>query len=110
MVDGNPCADPKAKATALNNYYESVFTKEDLPTLDTLNAEESIPNLSGITFSVEGIQQLLSELDINKANNPDKILPFGLKECAEEISSVATASHFNKISFFWCITIRLEKS
>ena len=55
MFDGNPCTDPKAKATALNSYFESVFTKEDQSNVPTLDANESFPNLLDITFSVEGI-------------------------------------------------------
>ena len=67
-----------------------MFTKEDqtnIPSLDP-TAEDSIPDISDITFSVEGICQLLSELDTNKASGPDEIPPFVLKHCAEEISPV----------------------
>jgi len=53
-MDGNPCTDPKAKATALNNYFESVFTKENQSNVPTL---DSFPNLPYITFSVEGIRR-----------------------------------------------------
>jgi len=88
MVDGNPCTDPKTKATALNNYFESVFTKEDQSNVPTLDADESFPNLPDITFSAEGIRQLLFELDASKANGPVEIPPFVLKKCAEEISPV----------------------
>jgi len=41
-----------------------------------------------ITFSVDGIQHLLSCLGVNKASGPDNISPFILKECANEISPV----------------------
>jgi len=88
MVDRNPCIDPKAKVTALNNYFESVFTKEDQSNVPTLDADDSFPDLPDITFSVKGIRQLLFKFDANKANGPDEIPPFVLKECAEEISPV----------------------
>ena len=68
--------------------YSLIFTKEDQSNVPTLDADDSFPNLPDITFSVEGIRQLLFELDANKANGPDEIPPFVLKECAEEISPV----------------------
>ena len=89
-VDGKPCTDSKAKAEALNNYFQSVFTKEDQTNISSLdpNTENSIPDIPDITFSVEGMCQLLSELDTNKASGPDEIPPFVLKHCADEFSSV----------------------
>ena len=41
-----------------------------------------------IIFSQSGIQHLLSTLDVNKASGPDRISPYILKHCAEELSPV----------------------
>jgi len=90
LTENHVYTDSNAKAEALNNYFQSVFTKEDqtnIPSLDS-NTEDSIPDIPDIAFSVEGICQLLSELDTNKASGPDEIPPFVLKHCAEEILPV----------------------
>ena len=41
-----------------------------------------------ITFSADGIQNLLANLKVNKASVPDHIPPYILKECAYEISPI----------------------
>ena len=91
VVDGKPCTDAKSKAEALNSYFKSVFTKEDtknLPNLADPSSEVLFPNISDITFSVEGLRQLLSNLDTNKASGPDEIPSFILKQFAVEISPI----------------------
>ena len=68
-----------------------MFTKEDtenLPNLADPSSEVLFPNISDITFSVEGIRQLLSNLDTNKASSPDEIPSFILKQFAVEISPI----------------------
>ena len=90
-MESHACTDDKSKAEALNNYFKSVFTKEDIESLPNLadpSSEDLFPNISDITFSVEGICQLLSNFDTNKASGPDEIPSFILKEFAEEISPV----------------------
>ena len=47
-----------------------------------------IPCIPDLTFTVSGIQHLLSTLNSNKASGPDNISPYILKHCAEEISPV----------------------
>ena len=41
-----------------------------------------------ISFTTAGIQSLLSDIDPNKAQGPDKITPFTLKNCALENAPV----------------------
>ena len=36
IVDGKACTDAKAKAKALNNYFKSVFTQEDVTNIPNL--------------------------------------------------------------------------
>ena len=90
VVDGQHISDTRQKADALNNYFESVFTKENLsniPNMDLTNGFV-ISGMPDIAFSVDGIQRQLSKLDANKAKGPDNISPYILKHCANEISSV----------------------
>ena len=101
VVDGKPCTDAKSKAKALNSYFKSVFTKEDtenLPNLADPSSEVLFPNISDITFSVEGIRQLLSNLDTNKASGPDEIPSFILIQFAVEISPILQVIFTKSIS------------
>ena len=67
----------------------SVFTKEDLSKAPNIeDAEVTIPNISPIIFTQSGIQHLLSTLDVSKASGPDRVSPYILKHCAEELSPV----------------------
>ena len=112
VVDGKPCTDAKSKAEALNNYFKSVFMKQDTESLLNLadpSSENLFPNISDITFSVEGIRQVLFNLDTNKASSLDEIPSFILKRFAEEISPVLQII-FTKITIYRLITIRLEKA
>jgi len=59
---------------------------QNLVTNDTNNPENTLPSMPKITIPVAGIQQQLSQLDSNKASGPDNILPYILKNCANEIS------------------------
>ena len=92
IVDGIACTDTKAKAEALNNYFKSVFTQEDVTNIPNLGNpatfEDPIPSMPEINFSLKGIKKLLSDLDTSKANGPDGVPSFILKHCADEISCV----------------------
>ena len=52
------------------------------------NPENSLPPMSSISFSVDGIQHQLSSLDTSKASGPDNIHPYILKNCANEIAPI----------------------
>ena len=60
----------KTKAELLNYQFKSVFAMDDdtdhLPTM-------SHPNIQNITISIEGVEKLLDNINIYKANGPDKI-------------------------------------
>ena len=71
MADGSPLSDTIRKAEALNNQFRSVFTQEDtdnIPTMTTTaDIGNSLPNVPEISFSLNGIQQALCNLQVNKA-------------------------------------------
>ena len=87
MSDGYTLTNAKDKATALNSYFQSVFTIEDLtnvPNKGTSNCSTMKP----IVFTVPGIQSLLENLEVVKSPGPDKIHPLVLKHCAGELAPV----------------------
>ena len=64
----------------------SFFTDEndEIPSLDNF----VYPNCDHITFSVEGIENLLQQLDPSKALGPDRIPTHILKFCKAKIGPI----------------------
>ena len=73
------------KANALNNYFKSVFTEENLLTIPTMDSLTDVPSMPNITVSQSGIHRLLATLNEHKASGPHRISPYNLKHCADEI-------------------------
>ena len=88
LIDNQSVSDPKGKAITLSNQFQSVFTRENLSNVPILGANTCIQAMSSIPFNVNGIQNLLSILDPNKAHGPDGISPYILKSCSAEIAPI----------------------
>jgi len=86
-LDDKILIDGAEKANALNNQFYSVFTNEDLANLPqaAVHSHISVPNIS---FSIEGITNLLKDLDANKPPGPDGIPAAVLKACASKIALI----------------------
>ena len=89
QVDGKPYTDSSSKADILNNYFSSVFTKDD-QSLPPNISSEPVPNISQITVEVDGVYNLLTNLDPHKATGPDSIPPKLLKETALHMAPLLT--------------------
>ena len=87
--NGKTYTDSEGKANALNNQFVSVFTKEDHSPLSRISTE-STSAISQITVNVEGIFNLLSKIESNKAAGPDQIPPRLLKEAAYQMAPLLT--------------------
>ena len=76
------CEDRK-KANILNEYFSSVFTREDdsVPCLPAL-----YPGICDPVIGLDGVVKLLRDLKPNKASGPDMIPNRVLKEAAVEIA------------------------
>lgn len=90
LVDdkGQKVSDDKGKADILNNFFCSVFTKENLdgiPSADSVLGPEK-SKLETIAFSSEAVLKKLKSLDPCKACGPDGLHPRLLKELAEELA------------------------
>ena len=73
------------KANALNQQFQSVFTKEDCNSLPK-TGQKFTTSMPPIIIRTEGIEKLLRELKPQKAPGPDNIMSRVLKECAGSIA------------------------
>ena len=87
--DGSLILDDYAKANKLNDYFTSVFTKEDTSQIPNMNCN-SYPDSPPIRVTHEGVSQLLSNLHPNKAAGPDKLTSRFLKQFANDLTPMLT--------------------
>ena len=71
--NGQTYTDSEGKANALNNQFVSVFTNEDQFPLPYI-PNEPTPDIAQITINVEGVFNLLTKIEPNKAAGPDGFL------------------------------------
>ena len=94
-VGGKLASSAFDKATALNEQFQSVFSKKRPLTLKQ-SAEKVLMNnnldkcpystISTIKINTDGVIKLLQKLKPNKAAGPDKMKPFVMRETAENIA------------------------
>ncbi len=69
---GRLCNEAQDKAEIICEQYTSVFTKDDgrvpVPTVPY-----NLPSMPHLTIDANGVQKLLTEVQINKANVPDRV-------------------------------------
>ena len=86
--DGQATSNDMEKASELNNFFTSVFTKEDsnnMPDLDKPTHDIKISNSATVT--IEEMKKILETLKTEKSPGPDEIHPKVLKECAEQLAA-----------------------
>ena len=92
---GKSITDPENIADALNQQFESVFTREtDVPG-DILPDTSHHPQMPDILFTLPGVLKLFENLKIHKAPGPDRITPRVLQMLAPVIAPTLTCI-FNK--------------
>ena len=74
------------KANVLNDFFSSVFTKEDLSDIPIVNNRSNNIFLSNLIIKEDDIKQKLNGLNTAKAMGPDGIPSIILKELRNEIS------------------------
>ena len=74
-VDGKLISDPKGKADALNQHFQSVFTQKTNTIIDSESPYPTLPSIPPITVTVPGVLKLLKRLDPSKSSGPDNIGP-----------------------------------
>ena len=93
------------KAHVLNNQFCTVFTKEDFR-IRKLTSPLS-PEMLEINIDIKCVRRLMKNLDLLKANGPDKMQSWFLKLMAEELSAGMTllfraSLHHSKIPNALC--------
>jgi hypothetical protein len=82
--DNKVITDPELIGDTLNDWFFSVFKKEDCENIPTCTNPSSL--CSNVRTDPFDIEARLSKLDGNKSVGPDGIHPFVLKQCALSIS------------------------
>ena len=87
----------QGKAEILNDFFTSVFLKEDLSNMPEVQEAcfSQGRHINNISVTVEEVEKKLKELDPNKAQGPDQIPPRVLKELHKEIA-IPLCILFNK--------------
>ena len=88
-VNGTTISDSKGKADALNQQFESVFTREG-PLANDLLPASPYPAAGDIEINVAGVRKLLERLTVHKTAGPDRIGPQVLKNLACVVAPILT--------------------
>ena len=88
MTDnGKLATNDEDKANTLNNFFASVFTKENISNIPTTTTEDKCNSiLYDIVVTPMAVKEKLQALNPSKAQGPDKIPPRVLKELSEELA------------------------
>ena len=73
-VNSTTYTDDLDKANILNNYFSTVFTKEDTSNLPSME-DSAYPTIDSLNLTVDGVSNLLHDLEVHKACGPDGISP-----------------------------------
>jgi len=74
------------KAQVLNQFFSSVFTREDINTITDLAPREYTNQLDNIQIGTQDVEKLLIKLKPEKSPGPDQIHPRVLKECSKVLT------------------------
>jgi len=87
LKDGRIIAEDKEMAVILNDYFASVFTKEDLSNVPSCNSVESNTCLNSVEITEDKVKKAVSKLQDNKAAGTDGLNSTFVKNCIEGIVS-----------------------
>ena len=85
-ANGELETDYQKQANILNTYFASVFTKEDMNNLPSLEVPSDTPQMEQVLITRQTVLEKIKELKKESAPGPDGIRPRILVEMAEEIS------------------------
>ena len=84
-TDGEYTETAEEQAQVLNDFFSSVFTKEDLNNIPQLSKRYEGDPMANINITPEMVLKKLRKLKVHKSAGPDGLRPRILKETAEKI-------------------------
>ena len=84
--DGSVVSNDRQKANLFNNYFASVFTKENMDDFPSLTNRCPAGNLENINIKPETVRTKLSKLNPSKSAGPDNIHGKILKELSDQLN------------------------
>ena len=97
QVSGESHSDSCSKANILNDHFSSVFTEDDQSPLPDIS-NEPVPNISQISVEVDGVRNLLVNLDAYKVAGPDNMPTRLFKETTQQMAPPATYIYLSSIT------------
>eukprot|EP00794_Sanderia_malayensis_P001171 gene1171-540_t len=91
MNSGGKTSGEKQKANVLNEFFSSVFSREDTSSIPDFPQHEIAEEMKSLKVTGEMVLKKLKKLNPNKSGGMDGISPRVLLECAESILTPVTA-------------------
>ena len=85
-VDGETVTGNEEMAEALNNYFGSVFQKEDETNIPSARVRTVKSKCRGVNFRPSIVKKMIKQLKTNSAPGPDGITPRLLQELVDEVA------------------------
>ena len=73
-------------ANLFNNYFASVYTREDISSMPSFNLDHIVPTLNDIDVTPSIVFDKLKKIDVNKLSGPDGWPVLSLKETTLQVS------------------------
>ena len=86
---GETFTDPLTKANIFANYFSSVFRNQDTSFIPVMEGDP-LPCVDPIQIHVEGVAELLCNIESNKANSSDNLPARFLNKVSSEIAPALT--------------------
>ena len=83
--DGSTAHTDKDKADALNNFFTSIFTQENLSSIPSFTLDTTVPLLQSVTVSHHIVYKKLLDINPGKSSGPEGWSLIALREAAEQI-------------------------
>ena len=104
--NGKQATTDREKADMLNEFFCSVFTKENLDSVPKCESKKLKTELSSINIDTNTVLKLLRTLDVSKSAGPDGMHPKVLKEMSDLLAEVLavifrTSLNEGKIPYQW---------
>ena len=83
---GELTAGDKETAEVFNKSFQSVYVTEDIQKVPNLKVNHNADIPEDVEVDIEKVENLLSDINVNKAMGPDGLHPRCLSECSKELA------------------------